>query len=117
MIVPCFNFQVGLMQCLARHRVPSWLRLVLVVGGSACPEDAIASAPGTTVRPGRGGELRGRHGYRLVGAGASTRAGARSSSSADTTTDRWGRRAVVTWQLLIGLFELKFDRLNTNLTI
>jgi hypothetical protein len=31
-----------------------------------------------------------------------------------TTACRWGWRAVVMQQLLIGPFELKFDRLNTN---
>jgi hypothetical protein len=76
MIVPYFNFQVGSMQCLARHRVPSWLRLVPVVGDSARPGGATASAPGTTTRPSGGGELRECHGYRLVGADATAHAGA-----------------------------------------
>jgi hypothetical protein len=43
-------------------------------------------------------------------------AGAGATVSARTTACRWGRRAVVMRRLLIGLFELKFDRLNTNST-
>jgi hypothetical protein len=76
MIIPYFNFHVGSMQCLARHRVPSWLRLVPVVGGSARPGGATASAPGTTAHPGGGGELRECHGFRLVGVDATAHAGA-----------------------------------------
>jgi hypothetical protein len=30
---------------------------------------------------------------------------------------RWSRQAVVTRRLMIDLFELKFDRLNTNLIV
>jgi hypothetical protein len=37
--------------------------------------------------------------------------------TARTTACRWSRRAVVTWQLVIGPFELKFNRLNTNSTV
>jgi hypothetical protein len=33
------------------------------------------------------------------------------------TACRWGWRTVVMQQLLIGPFELKFDRLNTNSTV
>jgi hypothetical protein len=52
-----------------------------------------------------------------VGAGATAYAGAESSGSAGTTTCRWGWWVVVTRQCLIGPFKLKFDRLNTNLTV
>jgi hypothetical protein len=37
-----------------------------------------------------------------------------TGGSTGTTTCCWGRRAVVMRQRLIGPFELKFDRLNTN---
>jgi hypothetical protein len=40
-----------------------------------------------------------------------------SGGIARTTVCHWGRWAVVTWQLVIGPFELKFDCLNMNLTV
>jgi hypothetical protein len=52
-----------------------------------------------------------------VGAGATAHAGAESSGSDGTTACRWGWWVVVTRQCLIGPFKLKFDRLNTNLTV
>jgi hypothetical protein len=61
-------------------------------GADACPGRAVPPAlePGQAVAPGR---------------------------TARTTACRWGRRAVVTRRLVIDPFELKFDRLNTNLTV
>jgi hypothetical protein len=53
--------------------------------------------------------------YHLEQAGATARAGARSGGIICTIVCRWGRWTVVTWRILIGLFELKFDRLNINL--
>jgi hypothetical protein len=47
-----------------------------------------------------------------AGATATARTRVGLGSSVGTTACRWGRRAVVTQQLLIGLFELKIDRLN-----
>jgi hypothetical protein len=52
-----------------------------------------------------------------AGPGGTACVGARPDGSACTTACRWGRRAVVTWWFVIGPFELKFDRLNTNLTV
>jgi hypothetical protein len=34
-----------------------------------------------------------------------------------TTTCCWSRWAIVMWRFVIGPFELKFDRLNTNSTV
>jgi hypothetical protein len=56
-------------------------------------------------------------GWRLLGSGGIIRAGAGLDGSARTTTCHWGRRAVVARWLVIDLFELKFDHLNTNLTV
>jgi hypothetical protein len=53
--------------------------------------------------------------YHLEQAGATARAGAGSGGIICTIVCRWGRWTVVTWRILIGLFELKFDRLNINL--
>jgi hypothetical protein len=75
-------------------------------GGRARSRGATASTSEATARLGWCGEPRGRHGY--------PRARARSDGSADTIACRWGWPAVVTRQLLIGSFELKFDCLNTN---
>jgi hypothetical protein len=48
------------------------------------------------------------------GAGATIRIGAGPGGSVGTTICHWDRRMVVTRRLLIDLFELKFDYLNTN---
>jgi hypothetical protein len=81
-----------------------------MAGGNARPLDA-------TVRPGRRGGCSGRLGWRLVGAGATVRAGAGLGDSARTTVCRWGQRAVVTRGFLIGPFEFEFDNLNLKLVV
>jgi hypothetical protein len=55
-----------------------------------------------------------------VGAGPNGRVGAcpgqvvAPDGTVRTTACHWGRRTVMTRRLMIGLFELKFYRLNTN---
>jgi hypothetical protein len=89
----------------AKERV----RLVPLAGGSSRPKDTTASVSGATATPADVASH--------AGAMATARAGAGPGGSVSTTAYRWGRRAVVTWQLLIGPFELKFDRLNMNSTV
>jgi hypothetical protein len=69
-----------------------------VAGGSALPPDGWALPPALEDV--------------AVGPSGTADAGAESGGSTRTTACHWGRRAVVTRRILIGLFELKFDCLN-----
>jgi hypothetical protein len=83
--------------------MPSPVRLILVVGGTA--------------RPRWHGSGTRRQGWRLPEPSGITHTRARPGGIARTTACCWGRWAVVTRRLVIDPFELKFDRLNTNSTV